>query len=897
MSVPAGTRLGPYEIRSPLGAGGMGEVYRAKDTRLDRTVAIKVLPASLAGNPDARQRFEREARAVSSLNHPHICVLHDVGCQDGIDYLVMEYLEGETLAAKLSKGPMDVQQALLLAIRIADALAAAHRAGILHRDLKPGNVMVTRTGAKLMDFGLAKWRVPDAAHSVAGNSLVATVSQSLTQEGTVVGTCPYMAPEQLEGKETDARADIFAFGAMLYEMLTGRKAFEGPTQASVIGNILHATPTPLPDLQPLTPPALHRLVNACLVKDPEERWQTAHDLKLELQWIEAGAERAGATGPNKRERALWLATTVLLLVVAATAWVTARRSTVSEPLRLTVAPPPGESLVFSTNQGGLAISPDGRTLAFVATSQGTPVLWLRGMDSLVAKPLAGSEGAYYPFWSPDSRSVGFFAAGKLKKMEVRGGLSQTLADAPEGRGGTWNRDGVIVFAPGFGALYRVSAAGGTPVQLTTWDASRQGPLYSWPSFLPDGRHFLYLAHGGRRETDAIFVASVDAGPDAQKPVRIVAANSNAVYAPPHDGRPGYLLFAVDRMLTAQRFDAGGLKVEGDPISLAEEAGYLANIRLEDLSVSETGMLVYGAKRSLPQVTWIGRDGKPLGVLGAPGDFHFLSLSPDDKTVAVVAVDAGGAVSMWTVDASRGTSSRFSPDINHALAPRWSPDSRQVAFSHLETMPEKFNIFRQSVSGATAAERLTKSDNVQILNDWSGDGRFLLYSEQDPKTRGDLWVLPLSGERKPFPYLATPFNEKHGRFAPTADGAAPHWLAYASDETGVDEVYVQSFPAAGTKVRISLNGGVQPRWRRDGKELFFVAADGTIMAAPVIMTASHFEAEAPIALCRPKQAPLPAIFASVFEVSTDGRRFLILAPSSSDAPGINVVANWNPGLNR
>jgi Tol biopolymer transport system component len=894
MSVPAGTRLGPYEIRSPLGVGGMGEVYRAKDTRLDRTVAIKVLPANLAGNPDARQRFEREARAVSSLNHPHICVLHDVGCQDGIDYLVMEYLEGETLATRLSKGPMDIQQALHVAIRIADALSAAHRAGILHRDLKPGNVMVTRSGAKLMDFGLAKLRISDAVHSVAGNSLLATVSQSLTKEGTVVGTFPYMAPEQLQGKETDARADIFAFGAMLYEMLTGRKAFEGETQASVIGNILHATPTPLPDLQPLTPPALHRLVNACLVKDPEERWQTAHDLKLELQWIEAGAERAGATGPKKRERALWLATTVLLLVVAAAAWVTARRSAVAEPLRLTVAPPPGEALVFSTNQGGLAISPDGRTLAFVATSQGTPVLWLRGMDSLVAKPLAGSEGAYYPFWSPDSRSVGFFAAGKLKKTEVRGGLPQTLADAPEGRGGTWNRDGVIVFSPGFSTLYRVSAAGGTPVQLTTLDASRQESEHSWPSFLPDGRHFLYLAQSS--ETQAIFVASVD-GPDAQKPVRIVAANSNAVYAAPHDGRPGYLVFAVDRMLTAQRFDTGSLRVEGDPISLAEEAGYLANIRLEDLAVSETGMLVYGAKRSLPQVTWIGRDGKPLGVLGAPGDFHFLSLSPDDKRVAVVAVEAGGAVSMWTVDASRGTSSRFSVDIIDSLAPRWSPDSRQIAFSHVETTPEKFNIFRQTVSGATAAERLTRSDNLQILNDWSGDGRFLLYSEQDPKTRGDLWVLPLSGERKPFPYLATPFNEKNGRFAPSPDGAAPHWLAYASDETGVDEVYVQSFPAPGTKVRISSNGGVQPRWRRDGKELFFVAADGSIMAAPVIMTASSFEAGALIALCKPPQAPLPAIFASVFEVSADGRRFLVLAPSSSDAPVINVIANWNPGLNR
>jgi len=889
--------LGPYEILSPVGAGGMGEVYRAKDTRLDRTVAIKVLPADSADNPDARQRFEREARAVSSLNHPHICVLHDVGRQDGIDFLVMEYLEGETLAARLSKGPLPIQQALQYAIRIADALAAAHRGGIFHRDLKPGNVMLTKSGAKLMDFGLAKLRISDAVQPVPNASLVPTVSQPLTQKGTIVGTFQYMAPEQLEGKGTDARADIFAFGAVLYEMLTGRKAFEGQTQASVIGAILHATPAPLSDLQPLTPPTLDRVVNACLAKDPDERWQTAHDLKLELQWIQTGqsAGRVGATGPNKRERALWAVATVLLLVLAAAAWITSRRSAIAEPLWLTAAPPQGASLVFSTNQGGIAISPDGRTLAFVATSQGTPMIWLRGLDSLVAKPLAGTEGGYYPFWSPDSRFLGFFAGGKLKKIDIRGGLPQTLCDAPEGRGGTWNRDGAIVFGPGFGPIYRISAAGGTPAQLTSLDASRQEIQHGWPYFLPDGRHFLYLGFGPRRENDAIFAGSVDAGPETQKPIRVVAANSNAVYAPPQNGRPGYLLFAVDRTLNAQRFDAGRLKVEGDPFPLAEEAGYLANIGLENLSLSQTGLLVYGAKRSLPQVTWIGRDGKPLGVLGAPGDFHFLSLSPDQKSVAVVAVDAGGNVTMWMVDASRGTSSRFSVDISHALAPRWSPDSQQIAFSHFQENTEKWNIFHQSVNGATPAERLTRSENVQILDDWSGDGRFLVYSEQDPKTRGDLWVLPLSGERKPFPYLATPFNERHAKFAPAPGGAAPRWLAYASDEAGADEVYVQSFPTPGTKVRISTNGGVQPRWRRDGKELFYLAPDGAIMAASVNMTASGFQFEAPVALCRPPMAPLPAIFASVFEVSADGRRFLILAPSSSEAPGINVVANWDAGL--
>ena len=899
MTLPAGTRLGPYEILSPIGAGGMGEVYRAKDTRLDRTVAVKVLPSDLADSPGARQRFEREARAISGLNHPHICVLHDVGRQDHIDFLVMEYLEGETLAARLSRGPLPIQQALQYAISIADALAAAHRGGILHRDLKPGNVMLTKSGAKLMDFGLAKSRISDAGRPVGADSLMSTVAQSLTQKGTIVGTVQYMAPEQLEGKESDARADIFAFGAVLYEMLTGRKAFEGQTQATVIGAILHATPTSVSDLQPLTPAALNRVVNACLAKDPNERWQTAHDLKLQLQWIELGrpADRSAATGPNKRERALWAVTTVLLLVLAAAAWTVLRRPPIEEPLRLTVAPPQGESLVFSTNQGGIAISPDGRTLAFVATSQGAPMVWLRRLDSLAAKPLAGTEGGYYPFWSPDSRFLGFFAGGKLKKIEIRGGLPQSLSDAPEGRGGTWNRDGVIVFSPGFGPLYSISDAGGARVPVTVLEAARQEARHLWPSFLPDGRHFLYLTDSPHRENDALFVASLDAGAGIQKPARLVAASSNALYAPPRNGRSGYLLYTVDRTLTAQPFDAKRLRVEGDPVPLVEEAGYLRNIQLENFSLSQTGLLVYGPKRSLPQVTWIARDGKPIGGLGAPGDFHFLSLSPDQTKVAVVAVDPAGHVALWMMDATRGTSSRLSVDLSRALAPRWSPDGKEIAFSHFEETTEKWNIFHQAVSSAKTAERLTRSENVQILDDWSGDGRFLVYSEQAPTTRSDLWVLPLSGERKPFPYLVTPFNERHGKFAPALGGAAPRWLAYTSDETGNDEVYVQSFPALGTKVRISTNGGVQPRWRRDGKELFYLAPDGAIMTALINMTGPGFQAEAPVTLCTPPKAPLPAIFASVFEVSADGRRFLILAPSNSDAPGINVVVNWDAGLKR
>lgn len=450
---------------------------------------------------------------------------------------------------------------------------------------------------------------------------------------------------------------------------------------------------------------------------------------------------------------------------------------------------------------------------------------------------------------------------------------------------------MIVFTPVAGPAYRISAAGGEAAPLTKLDAARQEDAHYWPRFLPDGRHFLYLARNRRREDDAILVGSLDAGPETQKPLRLVTANSNAVYAPPRNGRPGYLLFGLDQTLTARQFDATRLKLEGEPIPMTEEVGYLNGLRLGNFSVSETGVLVYGGKRGLAQLTWIGRDGKPLSTVGAPNNFEFFSLSYDEKRVTFDTHDSNGTLSLWIMDTSRGTASRFP---GGGIAPHWSPDGKWIAFSGVA---DQWNIYQRPASGATTAERLTTSKNLQILDDWSGDGRFLVYSEQDPKTRNDLWVLPLSGERKPVPFLATPFDEKEGKFAPSRDGTAPRWLAYTSDETGAGEVYVQSFPASGTKVRISTNGGSQPRWRRDGKELFYVAADGTIMGAPVNIGASGFQAEAPAALCRPPFAePLSAPSGGRFEASADGRRFLILAPSGAlGAHGINVVVNWDVGL--
>src|SRR5215470_3588648 len=511
MNLATGTRLGPYEVLSPLGAGGMGEVYRARDTRLDRTVAVKILAQHLSSTPERRQRFDREARTISSLSHPHICALYDVGRQDGIDYLVMEYIEGESLAHRLGTGPLPLNQVLMYAIQVAYALDKAHRAGIVHRDLKPANIMLTRTGAKLLDFGLAKLLGTHPEADLAAQSNLLTERMSLTGEGTIVGTFQYMAPEQLEGGQVDARTDIFAFGAVLYEMITGRKAFSGKSRVSLIGAILRDDPPSISTIQPMSPPALDHVVKTCLAKEPDERWQTADDLMRELRWIAESGSEAATRGPvtsggKNRERLAWIAATATLLVALVAALLVIAR--LREPpvdtgvVRLTI-PAPNLIAVYSS----FAISPDGRRLAFTGTdSSGKPRLWVRQLDSLTPQPLPETDGAGYPFWSPDGRFIGFFAGGKLKKIDVSGGSPQTLCEAPNSRGGTWNRDGVIVFAPRTtSALYRVSAAGGDPAPLTTLDQASEAS-HRWPQFLPDGRHYLYLS---RQERSGIYLGSLD----------------------------------------------------------------------------------------------------------------------------------------------------------------------------------------------------------------------------------------------------------------------------------------------------------------------------------------------------------------------------------------------------
>ena len=883
MALTNGTRLGPYEILALIGAGGMGEVYKATDTRLDRAVAVKVLPAHLAANPEFKQRLEREARAVAALNHPHICALHDIGNQDGIDFLVFEFLEGETVAARLEKGPLPPDQVLRSAVQVADALDKAHRKGFTHRDLKPGNIMLTKAGAKLLDFGLAKLTMPGPAPAASLTSMPTQGPAPLTVGGTILGTFQYMAPEQLEGKDADARSDIFAFGAVVYEMATGRKAFPGKTHTSIVAAILSAEPPPISTLQPLSPAALDRLVSICLAKDPEDRWQTTHDLVLQLQAIgetaptPARVEHAVPASPARRPLG-WMAASALLALatVALAAVYILRPAPDIRQLKLTVLPP--EKASFNS----IAISPDGRRLAFAATdANGKTQLWVRPLDSMSAQPLAGTEEAAFPFWSPDNRFVGFFAQSKLKKIEVAGGPPQTLCDAPGfPRGGAWSRQGVIIFSSTNNSpLSQVPVAGGQAKPLTSFDQARQETSHRWPYFLPDGRHFLYLARAAPRENRAIYAASLD----SKDRKLVIAADSSVAYSPPRNDGPSHLLFMRERTLMAQPFDARKLQTTGDPFPVAEQVGLDTGSARGHFSLSENGVLVHDPSGSSgnAQLTWFDRAGKTLATVGPPGSYVSPALSPDEKRVVVDRLDPQlGNFDLWMFELTRGVSTRFTFDPRSDLSPAWSPDGSRVVFASVRE--GFYNLYQKVSSGAGQDELLLKTGENKFPTDWSLDGRFIAYSQDDPKTKRDLWVLPLEGERKPIPFLRTEFSEERAAFSP--DG---RWIAYASDESTLQQVYVQPVPPSGAKWQISTNGGTRPRWRRDGKELFYLAADRKMMAVEVKGGAS-FEAGIPKELFQARVVPV-----SRYAVTGDGRRFLLVSPTEEvTAAPTTVVVNWD-----
>ena len=882
----AGSHLGPYEIVAPIGAGGMGEVYKAKDTRLDRTVAVKVLPPALSASEEVRQRFEREARTISQLSHPHICNLYDVGQQDGIDYLVMEYLEGDTLALRLAKGPLPLEQTLRFGIQVADALDRAHRQGIVHRDLKPGNVMLTKGGVKLLDFGLAK--EIQAAATGGDTALPTRVSENLTEKGTILGTFQYMSPEQLEGRDADARSDIFALGALIYEMATGKKAFAGATQASLISAILRDEPQPITQVTPMTPPALDRVVKTCLAKDPEERWQSAGDVGKELKWIAEGSS-AGVAAPQpvaarrrNRERIAW---SVAALAVAAAAWLGLSRpkSSGSEArgLRATVLLP---EKLFLNNA---VLSPDGSRFVFGGRdASGKVQLWVRALDASTSTPIPGTENGVLPFWSPDGKSIGFFADKKLKRVDLAGGSPLALHDV-DGVGGAWAPNGDILFAGPAGPIERLPASGGPASPLTKLDAARGETAHRFPFFLPDGKHFLFLAMNiagaDQHPANRLWVGSLDGGP----PKPLVVTKYNAQYS------QGQLLYVrggnFGGTLVAQPFDPARLETSGTPVTLADQvAPYADYAGVADYSVSSNGMLLMDTSPPHWRLQWLDRRGARTGDLGDPAQMFFFALSPDASRVAESIFDpATQTVQTWICDAARGVRTRLTTPPGDHLGPVWSPDGSRIAYQ--TDLKHQADIVIRAADGSGGEEMVTDQEGQRFPADWSKDGWILhldreaagsrleqLAAIQEAPPRKTVIVVPRS--QKDFGFSA--------RFSP--DG---RWVTYDQDDSGRSEIYVVSFPEGRGRVQVSTNGGILPRWARGGKEIVYEDFDDRIMAVDVD-TSSGVRAGTPRFLFQLSEGNLP------WDVTTDGERFLVSVPViKSTSRMLDLIVNWPATLRK
>jgi serine/threonine protein kinase len=934
-AVPAGQAIGHYIVLVALGVGGMGEVYLAEDMRLQRKVALKLLPPWLTYDRDRLRRFEKEASAASVLNHPHILTIYEIGQVDGRPFIAMEFVDGETLRQWRAGRIVQSGDVLTVAEQVASALAAAHAAGIVHRDLKPENIMVRRDGyVKVVDFGLAKWATPCADSTQA---LAPGLDTTETTPGVVLGTVRYMSPEQARGLQVDARTDLWSLGVVLYEMLTGCVPFEGPTPSDVLAAILGQEPPPVSRYASEVPEALAWIVTKALTKEREERYQTAREMLADVrrlrQRLEVAAtlERSvrpladsGATVAASRparpltqveptppppnaaylarevkqlKRKVILALAVLVMAMAGIVFERytslgrsfRRTSAVSTSTRFTIAFPEHTRL---TGAESPIISPDGHYLVFSASpSEGGPVrLWLRPLDSLEAQPLRGTEGASSPFWSPDSRFIGFFDNRKLKTVAISGGPVQTLASVIASHGdGTWNRAGVILFAPSHTeGLFRVPASGGAVMPVTTLDASRKEMRHMYPSFLPDGRHFIYLVESAQQEHTGLYVGSLD----SKATKRVLKISERTVYAP-----PGYLLFTRQRTLMAEPFDANRLQVIGEPFPLAERTGYSISPSGLLFSVSETGTLAYqDVARERRQLVWFDRGGTPLGPVGQAGAQSTVTLSPDEKRAAIVRDDPQtGNRDIWIVELARGTSLRLASDDGWDWYPVWSPDGSRIVFA--SNRDGVHNLYHKPASGTGSDEELCQSRDWKYPSDWSADGQSIVYQVAATKTHSDLWVLPLSGERKPFPFLQTEFSEEHPQFSP--DG---RWLAYTSNESGTPEIYVQSFPASGGKWQVSTHGGSHPRWRGDGKELFYLDVHGKkLMAVTIKGDAYTFEADSPVALFDVHVGRFHSgIFAGMYQydVTADGQRFLVnTLVEDSPAPPITVVLNWTAGLKR
>jgi len=901
MPLSNGTKLGPYEIVTPVGAGGMGEVYRAVDKRLDRTVAIKILPAQFSEKPAALERFQREARAISQLSHANICQLYDLGEQDGIHYIVMEFLEGETLGARLAKGRLPMELVLRYGAEVAEGLEQAHRMGVVHRDLKPGNIMITRTGAKLLDFGLAKTAQPALPQS-SGLSATMTspnYSHPLTAEGTVIGTYQYMSPEQIEGRDADARSDIFSFGAVLYEMATGRRAFEGKSQVTVASAILEKDPEPVSVHQPLAPASLQHVIQGALMKDPESRWQSAADVARQLRWISSvdstsgTQQRIALPHPRWRERAWWGAGLAVLLGLLL--WFALSPKPQSRVVRASIMPPPDAGFDFMGDfSGPPVLSPDGTRVAFAArTGKQGNAIWVRRLDSSTAEKLAGTDGSCCPFWSQDGKFIGFFSSGKLRKISASGGPVTLLADAPNARGGAWSKDNVVLFAPDYReSLWKVNANGGTPERVTKLDLSKHS-THRWPVFLPDGKHFLFFATnhaGGRREDNGIYMGSLDS--DATH--LVIATDGAGMYS------SGYLLYHLQNALVAQKFDIGRGTVSGDPVVVANDVQHDMGIFHTVASVADQGVLVYepGSENGLgdTDVFWMDRTGKVLSRVAERAGFRGGRLSPDGKRFAVALGNPKSDI--WVLDIEHGSRTRLTFDDGTHLMPSWSGNGQRVAYmvQFGSTLLGGTSLHARLASGGGPDELLLspKDDRGVPVSmtwpEWSPDGLYLMYLQQSGPAGASLWVMPTSpgGQAQ---VIVKP-ETSTGKVTTARISPDGKWLAYSADDGGREEVYVTSFPSGSGRWQITREGGTFPVWRKDAKEIYYIGYDSSLYAVSVNARANEFEVGGLQNLFS-----LRNVFAlgAPYDVAPDGKKFLVLTQPPASAQPMTLVLNWTADL--
>jgi serine/threonine protein kinase len=881
MALTIGTQLGSHEITALLGKGGMGEVYRARDLKLKREVAIKILPEEFSRDADRLSRFQREAEVLASLNHPNIANIYDLEEQNGSRYLVLELVEGETLADRIAPGPIPVEEALHIAKSICEALEAAHEKGVIHRDLKPANVKLTPDGkVKVLDFGLAKAIETGPATTALSNS--PTMLSAVTNAGVILGTAAYMSPEQAKGKPVDRRADIWAFGVVLYEMLTGRMAFSGETVSETMAAVMLKEPA-WAALPASVPARVRDLLRSCLVKEPRNRIRDIGDVRIAIDGMQSGTEidaQVLQTSVRRSSRVfIVIATVLFFMMIASLVTVSVLYFNRSEPpeIRLEVnTPSASDPLSF-------AISPDGRRLVFSASSEGKSQLWVRPLGSLTAQPLVGTDGAAYPFWSPDSASVGFFADAKLKRIDIVGGALQSLANAISGRGAAWNRDGIILFCPSAtGPLFKVPATGGEAVPVTRLETGQQS--HRFPQFLPDGRHFIYFSPFG--PSQGVYAASLDGGP----PKRLTDADAPAAIS-----TLGFLIFLRQATLFAQAFDFKRQGLSGDPTSVAEQVAFDPITAAPGFSVA-SGIVAYrtGSANAAQQLTWFDRSGKVLRTIGSrDATLRDVELSPDGKRIAVTRAVSGNQ-DLWLIDDTRGVPTRFTSDTAIDIRPVWSPEGSRIAF--MSSRKGAFNLYWRLSSNVGPDELLMESGRgqVPVPTDWSSDGRFLLFQDRDAQTNFDLWVLPMSGDKKePIAFLKSAFEERNGQFSPDSK-----WIAYQSNSTGRAEISIKPFPGPGEEFTISKDGGAQPRWNKNGKEIFYISLDGKMMPTSVKLSPDGRSAEVgtPVALfpVRIAGSPVSNIDKQQYAVSSDGQRFLVnLAADEGAASPINLIYNWKP----